>query len=229
VHLIPELLASRMLGPDWLDPQSLIESLGPWALLGITAIIFAECGLLIGFFLPGDSLLFVAGLLVARDCADGLCIDYPIALVCFLFTLAAITGNIVGYWIGRKAGPTIFSRPDSKLFRQEYVDRTQHFFDHYGPRAIILARFIPVVRTFITVMAGVGRMNFRTYIVYTAIGGILWATGVTLLGYYLGNIPFVANNIEAILIGVVLVSVLPVVFEYFRHKRAGGTADPTDA
>jgi membrane-associated protein len=225
VHLIPELLASRMLGPDWLDPQSLIESLGPWALLGITAIIFAECGLLIGFFLPGDSLLFVAGLLVARDCADGLCIDYPIALVCLLFTLAAITGNIVGYWIGRKAGPTIFSRPDSKLFRQEYVDRTQHFFDHYGPRAIILARFIPVVRTFITVMAGVGRMNFRTYIVYTAIGGILWATGVTLLGYYLGNIPFVANNIEAILIGVVLVSVLPVVFEYFRHKRAGGFPD----
>ena len=210
-----------MLGPGWLDPQTLIESLGPWALLGITAIIFAECGLLIGFFLPGDSLLFVAGLLVASGF-----IDTNIAVVCLVFTIAAIAGNVVGYWIGRKAGPTIFSKPDSKLFRQEYVDRTQHFFDHYGARAIILARFIPVVRTFITVMAGVGRMQFRTYIFYSAIGGILWATGVTLLGYFLGNVSFVANNIEAILIGVVLVSILPVVFEYFRHKRAGGFPDP---
>jgi membrane-associated protein len=229
-----ELLASRMLGPGWLDPQSLIESLGPWALVGITAIIFAECGLLVGFFLPGDSLLFVAGLLVARDCADGLCIDYPIALVCLIFTVAAITGNVVGYWIGRKAGPTIFRKPESKLFRREYVDRTQHFFDHYGARAIILARFIPIVRTFITVMAGVGRMNFRTYAVYSTIGGILWATGVTLLGYFLGNVAFIADNIEAILIGVVLVSVIPVVFEYIRHKRSGApsgasNADPTDA
>ncbi len=215
-----------MLGPGWLDPQSLIESLGPWALLGITAIIFAECGLLIGFFLPGDSLLFVAGLLVASGF-----IDTNIAVACLIFTIAAVTGNIVGYWIGLKAGPTIFSKPDSKLFRQEYVDRTQHFFDHYGARAIILARFIPVVRTFITVMAGVGRMHFRTYIVYSTIGGILWATGVTLLGYFLGNVPFVANNIEAILIGVVLVSVLPVVFEYFRHKRANSARgpDPSDA
>ncbi|MCZ3389838.1 MAG: VTT domain-containing protein [Actinomycetia bacterium] len=209
-----------MLGPSWLDPQSLIESLGPWALLGITAIIFAECGLLIGFFLPGDSLLFVAGLLVASGF-----IDTNIALVCLIFTIAAVAGNVVGYWIGRKAGPTIFSKPDSKLFRQEYVDRTQHFFDHYGVRAIIIARFIPIVRTFITVMAGVGRMDYRTYVIYSTIGGILWATGVTVLGYLLGNVPFVANNIEAILIGVVLLSVTPVVFEYFRHKRAGGVPD----
>lgn len=213
-----------MLGPGWLDPQTLIESLGPWALLGITAIIFAECGLLIGFFLPGDSLLFVAGLLVSSGF-----IDTNIAIVCLLFTIAAVTGNVVGYWIGYKAGPTIFSKPDSKLFRQEYVDRTQHFFDHYGVRAIIMARFIPIVRTFITVMAGVGRMNFRTYIVYTTIGGVLWATGVTLLGYFLGNVEFVANNIEAILLGVVLLSVLPVVFEYFRHKRAAPGPRPGDA
>ncbi len=219
MYLFPELLASRTLGPEWLDPQSLIESLGPWALLGITAIIFAECGLLIGFFLPGDSLLFVAGLLVASGF-----IDTNIAVVCLIFTIAAVTGNIVGYWIGRKAGPTIFSKPDSKLFRQEYVDRTQHFFDHYGPRAIILARFIPIVRTFITVMAGVGRMDYRTYVIYSTIGGVLWATGVTLLGYFLGNVPFVADNIEAILIGVVLVSVIPVVVEYVRHKRAGRAA-----
>ncbi len=223
MHLFPDLLASRMLGPGWLDPQTLIESLGPWALIGITAIIFAECGLLIGFFLPGDSLLFVAGLLVASGF-----IDTNIALVCLVFTIAAVTGNIVGYWIGYKAGPAVFRRPDSRLFRQEYVDRTQHFFDHYGARAIILARFIPIVRTFITVMAGVGRMRFRSYVIYSTVGGILWATGVTLLGYFLGNITFIANNIEAILIAVVLLSVLPIVFEYVRHKRSGRAGTPDD-
>jgi membrane-associated protein len=224
VHLFPALLSSRMLGPDWLDPQNLIESLGPWAMIGITAIIFAECGLLIGFFLPGDSLLFVAGLLVASGF-----IDTNIAIVCVVFSTAAVVGNIVGYWIGRKAGPAVFRRPDSRLFRQEYVDRTQHFFDHYGPRAIILARFIPVVRTFITVMAGVGRMDYRAYVIYSTVGGIIWATGVTLLGYFLGNITFVADNIETILIGVVVVSVVPIVFEYVRHKRAGRAGAPGDA
>jgi len=156
-------------------------------------------------------------------------IDTNIALVCLVFTIAAILGNLVGYWIGRKAGPAVFRRPDSRLFRQEYVDRTQHFFDHYGPRAIILARFIPVVRTFITVMAGVGRMDFRAYAIYSSIGGILWGTGVTLLGYFLGNIAFVANNIEAILIAVVLLSVLPIVVEYIRHKRSGRPGAPDDA
>jgi len=224
VRLYTDLLASRMLGPGWLDPQTLIESLGRWALIGIVLIIFAECGLLIGFFLPGDSLLFVAGLLVASGF-----IDTNIALVCLVFTIAAILGNLVGYWIGRKAGPAVFRRPDSRLFRQEYVDRTQHFFDHYGPRAIILARFIPVVRTFITVMAGVGRMDFRTYAIYSSIGGILWGTGVTLLGYFLGNIAFVANNIEAILIAVVLLSVVPIVVEYIRHKRGGRASAADDA
>ncbi len=224
MHLFPHLLAGRMLGPEWLDPQSLIESLGPWAMIGITAIIFAECGLLIGFFLPGDSLLFVAGLLVASGF-----IDTNIAIVCLVFTIAAVVGNIVGYWIGRKAGPAVFRRPDSRLFRQEYVDRTQHFFDHYGARAIILARFIPIVRTFITVMAGVGRMDFRAYFLYSTIGGILWATGVTLLGYFLGNVTFIANNIEAILIGVVVVSVVPIVVEYVRHKRSGRAGTPDDA
>ncbi len=219
----PGLLAALLLGPDWLDPEKIIESLGSWALVGVIAIIFAECGLLIGFFLPGDSLLFVAGLLVASGF-----IDTPIALVCLLFTIAAVVGNIVGYWIGYKAGPTIFRRPDSRLFRQEYVDRTQHFFDHYGPRAIVLARFLPIVRTFITVMAGVGRMDYRTYVIYSTIGGIIWATGVTLLGYFLGNVEFVANNIEVILIAVVVLSIVPIFFELFRHKRRTGQADAAD-
>ena len=222
VRLVIELLTTRALGPEWLDPQHIIEGLGPWAMVGITAIIFAECGLLIGFFLPGDSLLFVAGLMIA-----GGLIDAPIALACLVFTVAAIIGNLVGYWIGRKAGPTIFRRPDSRLFRQEYVDKTQHFFDHYGARAIVLARFVPIVRTFITVMAGVGRMNPRTYFIYSTFGGILWATGLTLLGYYLGGVDFIAENLEAIVIGIVALSIIPIYFELRRHRRAGTKPDPT--
>jgi len=204
-----------MIGPDWLDPQYILESLGPWALVGILIIVFAECGLLIGFFLPGDSLLFTAGLLVATGF-----IDTNIAVVCLLITIAAIAGNITGYWIGYKAGPSIFRRPDSRFFRQEYVDRTQHFFNQYGGRAIVLARFIPIVRTFITVMAGAANMKYSSYVLYTTIGGVLWGTGVTLLGYFLGNIEFVRENIELIVVGMVALSVIPIFFELRRHRRA---------
>ena len=204
-----------MIGPDWLDPQQLLESLGPWALVGILLIVFAECGLLVGFFLPGDSLLFTAGLLVSTGF-----IDTNIAIVCALISVAAIAGNITGFWIGRKAGPTIFSRPDSRFFRQEYVDRTRHFFDHYGARAIILARFIPIVRTFITVMAGAAGMKFRSYALYSAIGGLLWGVGVTLLGFYLGNVAFVQKHIELIILGMVALSIVPIYFELRRHRGA---------
>jgi len=213
-----------MLGPDWLDPQSLLESLGPWALLGILAIVFAECGLLIGFFLPGDSLLFTAGLLTAP--AVGF-IDTPIAVVCALISLAAILGNISGYWIGRRFGPAVFNREESRFFRREYVDKTRDFFERYGAGAIILARFVPIVRTFITAMAGVGRMDFTKYLVYSTIGGVLWGTGVTLLGYYLGNVAFVKAHIELILIGMVLLSVVPIWFELRRHRPKPKGDGPT--
>ena len=205
-----------MLGPDWLDPQSLLESLGPWALLGILLIVFAECGLLIGFFLPGDSLLFTAGLLVATGF-----IDTPIAVVAALITVAAIVGNLTGYWIGHRFGPAVFAREESRFFRPEYVHRTKDFFDRYGARAIVLARFVPIVRTFITVMAGAVRMDFRVYTVYSVLGGILWGVGLTVAGYYLGTIPVVKDNIELIVIGMVLVSVVPIWFELRRHRRAG--------
>ena len=198
------------LGPSWLDPNTLVDNFG---LLGILAVVFAECGLLIGFFLPGDSLLFTAGLLVKQGT-----MSQPIWLVCLLITLAAIAGNQVGYMIGRKAGPAVFRRPDSRLFKQEYVDKSYAFFDKYGARAIVLARFVPIVRTFITVTAGVGRMNYRTYVTYTVIGGVLWGTGVTLLGYALGGVDVVADNIEVILIGIVAVSLIPVAFELLRAK-----------
>src|SRR5688500_1591150 len=149
------------LGPEWLDPQRLLESFGTFALIGLLGIVFAECGLLAGFFLPGDSLLFTAGLLVATGT-----LDYPLWLTCLLITVAAVAGNLVGYGIGRKVGPALFRRPDSRLFKQEYVDKTHAFFERYGARAIVLARFVPIVRTFITAMAGVGRMNFRVYATY---------------------------------------------------------------
>jgi len=206
---------NSLIGPGWLDPQQLLESLGPWALIGVLAIVFAECGLLIGFFLPGDSLLFTAGLLVSTGF-----IDTSISVACLLISAAAIAGNLTGYWIGSKAGPSIFSRPDSRFFRQEYVERTRNFFDQYGARAIILARFLPIVRTFITVMAGAASMSFRSYAMYSAIGGLLWGTGLTLLGYYLGNIAFVQEHIELIIIGMVVLSVLPIYFELRRQRDA---------
>lgn len=204
----------QALGPEWLDPQFIIEWLGPWALAGVCLIIFAECGLLVGFFLPGDSLLFITGLAVVT----GL-IDTPLWLVCVLLVVAAFLGNVCGYYIGHKAGPAIFDKPNSRLFKRENVDRTQAFFDKYGNRAIVLGRFVPIVRTFITVMAGVGRMDAKRFFTFSAIGGVAWAAGVTLLGAALGQIQFVRDNIEMMLILVVLISVLPIVFEVIKARR----------
>lgn len=208
----PSLL---LLGIDWLDPEHLLNHFGDYALWGAAAVIFAECGLLIGFFLPGDSLLFTVGLLVAQDK-----ISYPLWLCCVVLFLAAIVGNACGYVIGDKAGPKIFQRDDSKIFKKEYVEKTHEFFEKYGNRAIVLARFVPVVRTFITVMAGVGTMSFRRFMIYSAIGGAIWAIGVTLLGYYLGTVPFVANNVEVMLLAFVAVAIVPVALEYLRDRAA---------
>jgi membrane-associated protein len=214
------------LGPSWLDPEQLLRMLGPYVLAGLCLIIFAECGLLVGFFMPGDSLLFTAGLFVA----NGL-IDAPIWLVCALLTICAVAGNVVGYYIGYQAGPALFNRPDSRLFKREHVARTHAFFEKYGRRAIVLGRFVPIVRTFITAIAGVARMNPRVYITYSVIGGIAWATGVTLLGFWLGRIAFIRDHIELILIGIVALSVLPIAFEATkarrRNDRPAGTVGPS--
>lgn len=202
------------LGPDWLNPETMLTSLGDVAFWVVLAIIFAECGLLIGFFLPGDSLLFVTGLFIATGA-----IGINIWVATLLLVIAAIVGNITGYWIGYKAGPALFNRPSSRLFKQEYVDKTHHFFNRYGPRAIIMARFVPIVRTFITAVAGIGRMDFRRFVIFSALGGVLWVGIVTLAGYFLGTIPFVRDNIELILILVVFISAVPIVFEWIRHRR----------
>ena len=201
---------------EFLSPENILNWLGPWALVGVAFIIFAECGLLIGFFLPGDSLLFLTGLFVAQNF-----IEQSIWLVVIVLTTMAVVGNLVGYWIGRAVGPKLFDKPDSKIFKQEYVEKTHAFFEKYGARAIILARFVAIVRTFITAIAGVAKMDFRKYALYSTIGGVLWAAGITLAGYYLGNFPIVKDNIEIVLILVVLVSILPIVIEYIKHRREG--------
>ncbi len=203
------------LGPSWLDPQTLLDSLGDWALWGALAIVFAECGLLIGFFLPGDSLLFTVGMLIGQGS-----IEQPLWLACVLLTVAAFAGNVVGYEIGRVSGPAIFNRPNSRIFKQEYVDKTVEFFDKHGARAIVLARFVPIVRTFITVTAGIGHMDRRRYLTYSGVGAVLWGAGVTVLGHALGSVAFVREHIEALLLIVVLVSVIPVLVEFWRHRRA---------
>jgi membrane-associated protein len=203
------------LGPDWLDPETLIETFG---MLGVLAIVFVESGLLVGFFLPGDSLLFTAGLLSANDVLP----DLPVLLV--TIPIAAIAGDQVGYAIGHKAGPAIFRRPESRFFHQDNVARAQEFFDRYGPRTIVLARFVPIVRTFVPVVAGVAHMRYRTFLTYNIVGGILWGVGVTTLGYFLGQVDFIEANIEFVLIAIVGISVIPMGIELYRgnnRRRAG--------
>jgi membrane-associated protein len=208
----------------FLDPGHLI---GTFGLIGIMIILFAECGLLIGFFLPGDSLLFTAGLVAAGGAAslgDGLTKDAlpPLWALLVCFSAAAVLCNLVGYWIGFRAGPAVFNKPDSRLFRAEYVERSHAFFERNGNRTIVLARFVPVVRTFATVMAGASRMNFRSYTIFSVIGGVAWAAGITLLGYWLGGHAVVRDHIELFVLGVVVVSLVPIVVEYLRNRRRKG-------
>ncbi|MFM9448133.1 DedA family protein [Streptomyces acidiscabies] len=197
------------LGPEWLSPDYLIET---FALPGILLIVFAESGLFA--FLPGDSLLFTAGLFVAQ----GKYIDQPLWLVCTLIVAAAIIGDQVGYMIGKFLGPKLFSRPNSKLFKKENLDKAHEFMEKYGPKAIVLARFVPIVRTFAPIVAGAGRMKYRTFLSYNIIGGVAWGTGVTLAGYWLGQIEFIRKNVESILILIVLLSVVPIIIEFLRER-----------
>jgi membrane-associated protein len=204
---------------SFLNPEHLISTFG---LVGIMAILFAECGLLIGFFLPGDSLLFTAGLVTAGGIA-GLHLP-PLWVLMVAFAIAAILGNLVGYWIGFRAGPAVFNKPDSRLFRAEYVERSHAFFERNGSKAIVLARFVPVVRTFATVMAGASRMTFRRFALFSVIGGVLWAAGVTALGYWLGQVQVVKDHLELFIIGVVVLSLIPIGVEYLRGRRRGRSA-----
>lgn len=199
-----------------LSPNSLLASFG---LLGLLAIIFAECGLLVGFFLPGDTLLFAAGVLVANNSKV---LPSSLVLICVLVSVAAVAGNLVGYQIGSAAGPAIFRRPESFLFRPEHLERTNAFFKRFGAGAILLARFVPIVRTFITVLAGASKMRWRTYAIYSVIGGTLWATGMTLLGFSLGQVAFLRDHLDVLVIAAVTLSVATAGLELFRRGRKHG-------
>jgi membrane-associated protein len=200
-----------------MSPETLIETFGT---IGLFVIIFAESGLLIGFFLPGDSLLFTAGLFASQG-KFGL--DLPVLLVgCFI---AAVAGDQVGYMFGKKVGPALFRRPDSRIFKQQHVQRAHEFFERYGRKTIVLARFVPVVRTFAPILAGVGEMQYRTFVSFNVIGGLLWAVGVTTAGYVLGDtVPSIDRYLLPIVAGIIVLSVLPAAIEVLRHRRRASTA-----
>lgn len=196
---------------DLLDPEKLLQTFGT---LGLFLVVFAESGLLVGFFLPGDSLLFTAGLLSSQ----GRLPELPVLLVgCFT---AAVVGDQVGYQFGQRVGPALFRRPDSRLFRQSHVERARRYFDEYGAKTIVLARFVPIVRTFAPILAGVGGMRYRTFATFNVVGGLLWSVGVTTAGYLLGeSIPSIDRYLLPVIAVIVAASVAPMAVELLRARR----------
>jgi membrane-associated protein len=201
---------------SWLDKGGVVL---------LAAIVFAESGLLIGFFLPGDSLLFIAGFLSSS--AGGKVLP-PLPIVAGVAFVAAVAGDQVGYLFGKKVGPSLFQRPESRLFKPSHIDKAQAFFDKHGAKTIVLARFVPIVRTFAPIVAGVGTMKYRTFVTYNVVGGLLWGVGVTTLGYFLGEVEWIEANIEVAIVGIVLLSILPMVIEYLRHRRQAAAAATAD-
>ncbi|HRJ98212.1 MAG TPA: VTT domain-containing protein [Ignavibacteria bacterium] len=190
-----------------------LEELIKWGgLTVLIVIVFAETGLLVGFFLPGDSLLITAGLIAAQGYLD-------IYVLNISLIIAAIVGDQVGYWFGKKTGPKIFTREKSIFFAKDHLIKAKHFYEKYGGRAIIYARFVPFARTFAPIVAGVGEMNYKKFVVYNIFGGIFWVTSMTLLGYYFGNIPFIKKNFEYVIIGVIILSLVPILVGYLSHRK----------
>ncbi len=204
------------------DPDQLIhlltQVLTGWLGYGLLAfIVFAETGLLVGLFLPGDSLLFTVGVV----CGAG---DLDIVTISALLVIASIAGDQSGYFLGRRTGPAIFSRPDSRVFKQEYVTRTQAFYAKHGGKTLIYAKFAPIVRTFAPFMAGVGRMPYRRFVSFNVFGGLGWVLSMTLAGYYLGEVPVIRRNFEKVVLAIVFVSLLPLVIHYWQSRRASAAA-----
>ena len=208
-----------------LDAKHLIDLFG---LLGIFAIVFAESGLLVGFFLPGDALLFTAGFFASGPASVDESLHLPLIPLILGIWVAAVVGDQVGYAFGKRVGPALFKRSDSRFFKQENVAKAEAFFERHGPRAIVLARFVPIVRTFVPITAGVSNMDYRTFVRWNVIGGTIWAFGVTLLGYFLGQVDLIADHIELTIIAVVGVSLLPIAFEVLRHRRAAKADAPVN-
>lgn len=228
-QLDPSALASTpaLLGIDWLDPETLLKAGGWVALVLACAFVFLETGVLVLAFLPGDSLLFTVGLFSATGI-----IDVPIWITCMLLFIFAFAGDQMGFMIGRKLGPAVFNRPKSRLFNPENIARTHAFFEKHGPKAIIIARFLPIFRAFVPAAAGVGNMTYRRFVAYNAVGALLWGVGVTLLGYFLGQIPFVQQYSEVFIIVLVLIPGIPILIEIsraFMSARAKRKATEAEA
>ena len=207
-----------------LDPESLIRTFGT---LGLFLIVFAESGLLVGFFLPGDSLLLTAGLLASQGV-----LNFPVILVgCFV---AAVVGDQVGYAFGARVGPALFRRPNSRFFKRSHLERAHRYFEEQGPKTVVLARFVPIVRTFTPVLAGVSQMRYRQFVTYNVVGGLLWAVGVTTVGYLLGDaVPDIDKYIVPIVAVILVASVVPIGREVLRLRKEGSAGDadgnPIDA
>jgi len=204
------------------NPEQLIAllstAMGGWMGYALLfAIVFSETGLLVGFFLPGDSLLFTVGVVAGAGQLD-------IVTINLLLMVAAILGDGVGYFLGRQTGPKIFNRPDSLLFKREHIEKTHAFYEKHGGKTIIYARFIPIIRTFAPFVAGVGEMSYTRFLSFNIFGGIGWVALMTTLGYTLGGVPFVRRNFEKVILGIVFVSVVPILLEAWKARRGKASA-----
>ena len=221
--------------PDFLDPMTLLGYFGTWALVGLLVVIFVESGVLFPI-LPGDSLLFVAGMLAAGTAAlaegGGEVINFQLWQLLVFIPIAAVLGGQVGYWIGRNLGTAMF-KPDARILKQRYLEEAHLFFEQRGPFAIVIARFVPIVRTLAPLTAGAARMNYGVFTLFNVVGAVVWGVGLTLLGYWLGRFEIVQRLLEPIVIGIVVVSVLPMLIEWYKRRkaarRAGIPAPPIDA
>ena len=206
------------------DPEGLKKLIATGGYFLLFAIIFAETGLLIGFFLPGDSLLFIAGTLCAITLPGHSGPLLSIGVLIPLLCVAAIAGDAVGYFIGRKVGPSLLNRPDSRFFKRDHILKTQAFYEKHGPKTIVLARFVPIVRTFAPTVAGVAAMPYSKFVLFNVVGGIGWIVSMSLLGYFLGNIRFVQDNLEKAVILIVLLSIAPMIIHWLQERKKGHSA-----
>ena len=206
------------------DFEAVLAGMGPAAMVLVSLVVMAETGLFIGVIMPGgDSLLFAVGVMIGAGV-----IDFPIWLACIVIAVSAVIGDQLGYFIGRKAGPAIFKRPDSKFFSQDNAVRAQAFFVKYGAKAVIFAHFVPVMRTFIPVAAGVGQMKYAYYLRYNLIGAASWGLIVPLIGYFLGSIPFIRENVILVTLALVAISFIPVVLEVIKARKEKLASKVTD-
>lgn len=192
--------------------NGLIQAFGIWTYLVLFAVIFLETGLVVTPFLPGDSLIFAAGAFAAAG-------SLQVGWLFLILTAAAVLGDTANYWIGKKIGPKVFTKENSRVFKKEYLDRTHRFYEKYGTETIIIARFVPIVRTFAPFVAGIGRMSYAKFLSYNVIGGIGWVALFTFGGYFFGNIPFVRDHFTLVIIAIILISLIPVLWEFLKHRR----------